>query len=67
MRLLPRTINDRYTVRHAPVEITRTAEENSLLRVLHRSAESARLCRRRAVMEGTHTLWRANQDAEKYP
>ena len=38
-----------------------------LYMLLHRSAESVRLCRPRAAVGGTRTLWRTNQDAENYP
>ena len=60
VRLPPRTINDRQGVRRAPVARARTTEETPPVRVLHRSAGSVRLCRPRAAVEGTHTLWRAN-------
>ena len=62
----PRTINDWYVVRRAPVPRAQRTEENPPVRVLCRPEENLRLCRPSAVLGGTHTVWRTNQDAENY-
>ena len=53
MRLPPRTINDRYDVRRAPLAGARTTEETPLVHVLHRPTESVRFFRPRAAVGGT--------------
>ena len=55
VRLPPRTINDRCAARRAPVARARTAEQNPHVHVVHRSAESVRLCRPRAAVDSW--LW----------
>ena len=66
VRLPPRTINDRlqFVVRRFQ-ELGR--HMNPPVHVLHRSAESIRLCRSRAAVAGTHTLWRTNHDGFNDP
>ena len=50
-RLPPRTINDRYAVRRAPIARARTTEENPPVHVLHRSAEITTLSDRELLWE----------------
>ena len=55
VRLASRALNSRHVVCRAPIARlrARTSEANSLVHVIHRSAESVRLCHPRTAVGGT--------------